>query len=363
MTGTSQLTAESEQAAAEAMMEAGWTDGLPIVVPTPERVAAMVATGGLEPDLVLGSVGPSNGIATVEKVAVNAVMAGCHPDYFPVVIAAVRAVCDPQFDIGEIQATTHGLGPVIIVNGPAREVCGGIVSGFGALGPGFRPNMTIGRAVRLVLMNIGGGRPGISDMSLFGQPGKLACCFAEAEEDSPFEPLASTFGFGPEQSAVIVAGLESPHSVMAAPDRSDPEAGERLIRVIGRSIANAGSNNTYIGRGTVLVVLNPDHASLLADYGYTRTTLRRAICDAAVSDADDLRSFAPVGMPADAEGRVPAIRDERNLLVAVAGGTGVYSLVFNSWGAGNNGNVAVAKEIEIGQACALPGVDEATPAT
>ncbi len=347
--------AEDEAVAAEELFESGWTDGLPVVVPTPERVGMMLATGGLDPDAVLGTVGPLNGTATVEKVAVNAVMAGCQPDWFPVVIAAVRAVSRPEFDIGEIQSTTHGLGPVVVVNGPAREICGGIASGWGALGAGHRPNVTIGRALRLVLMNIGGGRPGVTDMALHGQPGKIACCFAEAEEESPFAPLHTTFGFAAEDSAVVVAGVESPHSVVASPNRGDPEAAERLVRVIGRSIANAGSNNTYFGTGNVLVVLNPDHAQLLADFGYTRESLRARVCEEAVTPRETLESFAPLNPVRGEEPLVRAIRDERNLLIAVAGGTGVYSQVMNSWGGGTYGNVAVAQEIEIDQACELPG--------
>lgn len=179
MTGTAlrsaRLPAPDEAAALELFFARGWTDGLPVVVPTSQRVEAMLTfAGDLDPDVIVGAVGLADGEATVERVAVSALMAGCTPDMFPVVLAAVEAVTDPRFNLGPVQATTHAVCPVILVNGPVRRECG-VASGTGALGPGFRANATIGRALRLVLMNIGGGRPGTGDMALLGQPGKFTC--------------------------------------------------------------------------------------------------------------------------------------------------------------------------------------------
>ena len=182
------LEAADEGAAVELLHELGCTDGLPVIVPTRERVDRMVLATGLDADLVLGQLGPSMGVATVEKVAAAAVMAGCLPDHVPVVVAAVRAVADERFDLSEVQATTHAISPLILVNGPVRHAAG-VASGFGALGPGHRANVAIGRALRLAMINIGGGRAGISDMALLGHPGKLGACLAEAEESSPWEPL------------------------------------------------------------------------------------------------------------------------------------------------------------------------------
>src|SRR5262249_43250966 len=145
--------------------------------------------GGLDADMVLGDVGPAYARATVENVAANAVMAGCLPEHFPVGIAAVRAVCDDTFDLAVGQSTTHAPAPGMIVHGPAPGACGGVASGWGALGPGHRANASIGRALRLVLGNIGGARPGSTDMAVLGQPGKFTACLAEAEETSPFAPL------------------------------------------------------------------------------------------------------------------------------------------------------------------------------
>jgi hypothetical protein len=356
MLRASHHTSRDEARALEEFHDRGWTDGLPIIIPTSERVEEMLVPGGADADLVLGAIGPGNGEATVEKVAINAVMAGCRPEYFPVVLAAVKAVCDPAFDIGEVQSTTHALGPAIIVNGPARDACGPIASGWGALGPGHRANASIGRALRLVLINIGGARPGLSDMAVLGQPGKFTCCFAEAEEESPFPPLHSVFGFRRDQSAVTVVGVESPHSVMGVTDSDDPEAAERLLRVLAASVANAGSNNTYFGSGSVIVVLNPLHAGVLAGAGLTYEQVRERLVELAVTRRSLLRSYAPFNkIPAkDPDDFIPAIRSPKRVVLCVAGGPGIYSAVFNSWGGGRTGGVPVSKEIELDFACELP---------
>lgn len=179
------LEAVDEETALEMLHDLQCTDGLPVVIPTPDRVSRCVLASGQDGDMVLGELGPAMGIATVEKVAACAVMAGCKPDYMPLVIAAVKAVADPKFDLSELQATTHCTAPLIIVNGPARNDCGPVAASYGALGPGHRANASIGRALRLCLINIGGGRPGVSDMALHGHPGKFTYCLAELEEESP----------------------------------------------------------------------------------------------------------------------------------------------------------------------------------
>ncbi|MCC7363051.1 MAG: hypothetical protein IT303_01665 [Dehalococcoidia bacterium] len=349
-------TSYDEATALEELHQRGWTDGLPVVIPTVERVEQMLLGGGLDPDIILGHVGPGYGEATVEKVAVNAVMAGCLPEHFPVVIAAVRAVCDDGFDLGVLQSTTHALGPVVIVNGPAREICGNIASGWGALGPGHRANASIGRALRLVLGNIGGAQPGISDMAVLGQPGKFTACFAEAEETSPFPPLHVARGFGPDQSAVTVVGVEAPHSVIATPDGDDPDAADRMLRTLAASIANAGANSTYGGQGTTLVVLNPAHARILEKGGHTRESVQQKLHEYAVTPKRVLNTWAPMRMhPAEnGDELVRAIASPEKVVVAVAGGEGIYSAVFNCWGGGEHAVVPVTTEIEIGQACELP---------
>ena len=167
------LEADNEETALELLHDLQCTDGLPVVIPTPERVDRFILACGQDADMVLGEMGPAMGAATIEKVAAAAVMAGCKPDYMPLLVAAVTAAADPKFDLAELQATTHCTAPLIIVNGPARFDCGPVASGYGALGPGHRANASIGRALRLCLINIGGGRPGRSEMALLGHPGKF----------------------------------------------------------------------------------------------------------------------------------------------------------------------------------------------
>lgn len=354
---TDRLEAADETDALEQLHALGCTDGLPVVIPTEDRVARMVLASGYDPDINLGNMGPLGGAATIDKVAACAVMAGCLPDYMPVVVAAVRAVLAPEFDTTEMQGTTHCLTPMIIVNGPARHECGDIASGFGCLGPGFRSNASIGRAVRLAMMNIGGARPGVSDMALHGQPGKFTFCFAENEEESPFSPLHTSRGFELGQSTVTVAGVEGPQSVIGVIDADDPDSAVRLLRSIGQSLARIGANNAHFGKGTGVVVLNPEHANGLAAAGFNRETVTERIFEFAANRVGDLKQVAGLNdrifKLAD-DDLVPAFRSVDELLVVMAGGTGLYTMVMTSWGAGPHDNPAVSVEIETDQACEIP---------
>ena len=168
--------------------ERGWTDGLPIVPPTERRVHELLKQTPRDPREVVGVLPPRQGEATVEKIAVNAVMAGCRPEYFPVVLAAIEALADPLFNLDSVQATTHPVATLLVVNGPITRAIG-LQAGYGSFGQGFRANLTIGRAVRLVLMNVGGGLPGSGDRATQGTPAKIAYCVAENEAESPWEPL------------------------------------------------------------------------------------------------------------------------------------------------------------------------------
>ena len=348
-------TAPDEEAALETFFQNGWTDGLPVVIPTPERVENMlVFTGGLDRDVIVGVLGPAQGEATVEKIAVNAVMAGCLPEYMPILIAAVEAVADPEFNLGPIQATTHGAGPVIFVNGPARLDCS-IQSGTGALGPGYRANATIGRALRLVLMNIGGGRPGSGDMALFGQPGKFTCCMAEAEEESPFEPLHVSRGYSPETSTVTVLAAEAPHSVICLIDPDAPDNADRILRVLAEGLANMASNPIYMRRGMNAVILNPDHADELAKAGLGRREIQERLFELAVRRRGDLRRFGgPLVDEGDDDDLLTVVQDPSDFLVLVGGGRGLYSMVVNSWGGGPMGNIAITKPVREEKACLVP---------
>ncbi len=350
------LVAADEAQALEALHTAGRTDGLPVVIPTPERVERMILASGLDADLSLGAVGPNLGDATIEKVCIAAVMAGCLPDHLPVVIASVQAICDERLDTTEWQSTTHAISPLIIVNGPARTSCGSIASGFGALGPGHRANASIGRAVRLVLTNIGGARPGISDMALLGHGAKFGAVLAENEEDSPWEPWSASIGYSSTQSTVTVVGTEPPHSVMSVGDADDPAAPDRLLDSLAATIANVGSNNAFFRRGVVVVALNPDHVRSLANAGHTRQSVQQALHTRATNPLARLRALNPTfagNGPDDMVVRATASPDD--VIVIVAGGGGIYSAVFPSWGAGPHANPFVTVEIAVDQACEIPG--------
>ena len=256
------------EAVQELYLERGWTDGLPIVPPTIERVEAMLAATPRDPQEIIGEIPPNWGSATVEKLAINAVMAGCKPKYLPVVIAAVEAMCDPLFNLYAIQATTHPCAPLIIVNGPICDELG-LHGGSGAYGPGWRPNATIGRSVRLAQLNVGGARPGVGDMSTQGAPSKYTYCVAENQEANPWEALHIERGFGAEQSTVTVLAGEPPHNIN---DHSGSSA-EDILTIVAGAISITGANNAYTG-GETLLALGPEHAATIADDGFGKREIR-----------------------------------------------------------------------------------------
>lgn len=353
------LTAPDEAGALERLHELGCTDGLPVVIPTPARVERMVLAAVAEPTIDLGVMGPQGSATTIEKVAANAVMAGCRPDDFPIVLAAVRALLRPEMDLAELQGTTHSIAPLLVVNGPlARAV--GLAGGFGALGPGHRANATIGRAVRLCLLNIGGARPGVSDMALLGHPGKFTMCLTEDVDHSPWPSCAVAAGYPADATVVTVIGVEAPHSVVFVDDADDPTSPERLLRTTAATIANVGSNNAHFRTGSVAVAFNVDHAAVLARAGYDRAGVQAALHRWATNRRDVLRAlnpgFVPDGDPADELAAVPS---PDQILVLVAGGGGLYSAVFPSWSAGAHANPILHEVVETDQACAIPSREEA----
>ena len=349
------LEAANEEAALEQLHELGCTDGLPIVVPTPARVERFVLASGLDADMVLGEMGPAMGIATVEKVAAAAVMAGCIPDYMPLVVAAAKAAADPRFDLGELQATTHCTAPLIVVNGPVRLDCG-VASGFGALGPGHRANASIGRALRLCLINLGGGKPGLSDMALLGHPGKFTYCLAEAEEESPFPPMHVSLGFNPQDSVVTLLGCEAPHSVIYSDNADDPEDAEKLLHVLSVGLANLATNHAILNSGSAMVVLNPKHADLLGRANMSRDAVQQRLWELThLPTADHNRYGGQFGS------RFPgpeysAFAKPENILIMVAGGSGLYSMVMPSWGGAGHFNCPVSVTVERDWFCEVPAL-------
>src|ERR671923_959007 len=203
----------------EALFARGVTDGLPVVPPTRERVARAIEASGRAADELIALVPPNFGRATVEKIAINAVMAGCKPEYLPVVIAAVDAVCDERFDPHGVAATTKPTAPLIVVNGPIRGELE-INCGANLFGPGWRANATIGRALRLVCVNLGGAVPGVVSMSCFAHPGRYTYCIGEREEASPWESLAVEHGFAPTDSTVALLAADAPPTRYDQPSRT-----------------------------------------------------------------------------------------------------------------------------------------------
>src|SRR5437016_5437952 len=252
----------------EACFERGWSDGLPVVPPTPERVLRMLEGTRRAPGEVVAVVPPDYAECTIEKVAINAVMAGCRPEYLPVVLAAVEAACTDEFNIHGILATTYFVGPVVIVNGPiARAI--GMNSGVNALGQGNRANATIGRALQLVIRNVGGGRPGGVDRATLGNPGKYTFCFAEDEAGSPWEPLSVERGFGPGASTVTLFAGSGVHGVVDQLSRT-PESLARSLALALRAVAHP---KLALGFDAVLVV-SPEHARVFKEAGWDKAHLQ-----------------------------------------------------------------------------------------
>ena len=312
--------ADDLEAVQQLYLERGWSDGLPVVPPTPERVEAMLAATGLPPQQVVGEVPPNWGAATVEKLAINAVMAGCLPDYLPVLVAAFDAMCDPAFNFYAIQATTHPCAPLVIVNGPIRQRLG-MNAGSGAYGPGWRANATIGRAVRLALLNVGGAYPGVGDMSTQGAPSKYTYCVAENEEENPWQPLHVERGFRPDQSTVTVLAGEPPHNINDHTGRS----GDEILTLIAGAMAVTGANNAYTG-GETLLALGPEHAATMARDGMSKADVvewlrQRALIPLERYTHDTLiERFGAIP-----DGPVPMVRHPEDLAIIVLGGPGKHS--------------------------------------
>ena len=255
----------------EAAFVRGWTDGLPVTPPTEERVARMLEGTTLPPDRVICVLPPGLAECTVEKVAVNAVMAGCLPEYLPVVLAAVEAAAGSRFNIHGVTATTYFTGPVMVVNGPIRRRIG-MNSGINVLGPGNRANLTIGRALNLVVRNVGGGRPGGVDGATLGSPGKLSFCFPEDEEESPWESLAVERGFSAQDSTVTLFAGHGPIEIVDQKSRNP----ESLAATYASQLRMIG-HPKLVGLVDAIVVITPEHARVFRKSGWSKTRLRQEI--------------------------------------------------------------------------------------
>jgi peroxiredoxin len=307
----------------EEMFERGWTDGLPVVPPTAERVEAML--GGRDGTESLGPVPPGQGEATLARVAACAVLAGCRPEYFPVVLAAARAALRPEFNLNGQAVTTQPAGQLVIVNGPARELLE-LNGGIGALGPGRRANLTIGRALRLLISLTGEGYPGRLDRSTLGHPGKLGFCVAEDEEVSPWEPFHVERGYDAGQSVVTVIACDAPLSI--SDHRSTTP--EELTRVLGWAAAATWSPNWWPLGAPSLFVICPEHAEMFRGAGWDKDRVRQEMFTAVRRPAGELRwgETTPQVLGARDEEMIPKWSAPQDILLLVAGGeAGRYSAV------------------------------------
>jgi len=294
-----QITIDDTIDPIEACYQNGWTDGLPVVPPTPDRVEKMLRGTERSPQELITSVPPKWGKATIEKIAINAVMAGCLPEYLPVILAAVEAMAAEKFNLHGVQVTTSHVSPMIIVNGPIRQELD-INDGFNVFGQGWRANATIGRAIRLICTNIGGALPGELDRAAFGHIGKFTCCIAENEEDSPWDPLHVERGFLSKDSAVTIFAGAGPQSI----NDHGSNTAEGILNTICQNISSPGNSS-----GETLIVIGVEHAKTISEDGFSKS---------------DVRNFIV---------RTTERFSQEDLLLMVAGGpAGRWSMLVQGWG-------------------------------
>jgi hypothetical protein len=335
----------------EIWFDKGVTDGLPVVPPSRARVDRMLGASSRARDDLVGEVAPNYGRATVEKIAINAVMAGCRPEYFPVVLAAVEAACDASFNLHGVSTSTHFSGPLIVVHGPIRPRIG-LNCSFGVFGPGYRANATIGRALRLVMINVGGARPGLTSMSTFGHPGRYTYCIGEHEEASPWPPYHACRGLAATDSAVTVFAGEAPHGISDHASRT----ARALAGSLGWSMASLWNAKHFPLYSHTMLVVGPEHARTFADDGWSKDDLVRHIFETVrvpygrLKPAEDngegtnLR-FAKGGEPAPDQ-PIAKFPSPEELHVVVAGGTaGRFSMAIPGWLGTKNGSRPVTVPI------------------
>jgi AhpC/TSA family len=315
------MAARPDQDEMEEMFERGWTDGLPVVPPTDERVQRMLGT--YLGDTSLGPVPPGMGEATLARLAACAVLAGCRPAYFPVVVAAARAALDAKFNVHGQAVTTQPAGQLIVVNGPVRHELG-MNSGMGALGPGNRANLTIGRALRLMIELTGGGMPGALDRSTLGHMGKLGFCIAENEEVSPWTPLHVERGYAPEQSVVTLIGSDAPLSISDHRSRTPEDLGY----ILAWAAASTWSTNWWPLSEPSVFIICPEHADMFRAHGWSKQQLREYMFEAVRKPAKSLRrgETTPYVHASDPDAEVHKWTSAAEIILLVAGGeAGRYS--------------------------------------
>jgi hypothetical protein len=330
----------------EAGFERGWSDGLPLVPPTEARVLRMLEGTSRVPDEVVGIIPPNNAECTVEKAAINAVMAGCKPEYLPVVLAVVEAACLDEFCMHGLLATTYFSGPVVIVNGPIAKAIG-MNSGVNALGQGNRANATIGRALQLVIRNVGGGRPGEVDRATLGNPGKYTFCFAENEQASPWESLAVEQGFPADASTVTLFagnGVQDIYDQLSRTPESLAHSFAACLRVVTHPKIVLGAD--------ALLVVSPEHARVFREAGWSKARLKQELEHLLQLPVETLARGAggiAEGMPQrliENRQTMPKFRPGGLLIVHAGGQAGLFSAIIAGWAnSGPRGSQPVTKAI------------------
>lgn len=330
--------------AMEACYERGWTDGLPVVPPTAVRVLRMLAGSDRAASEIIGRVPPDNVECSVEKVAINAVLAGCKPDYFPTVLAVVEAALKDEFCMHGLLCTTYFSSPVVIVNGPVVKRIG-MNSGGNALGQGNRANATIGRALQLLIRNVGGGKPGGIDRATLGNPGKYTFCFAEDESDADWPSLAMDRGFNRDDSVVSLFAGDGVQPVLDQLSR-EPESLARSMAASLRSVAHVKK----FGMADAVLVVCPEHRRVFREGGWDKERLRQALYDQLMTPGAELMS----GVDGIAEGMPERLKDkllnkfrDDGLHIVTAGGTaGMFSAIISGWVAsGEKGSQLVSQVV------------------
>lgn len=317
----------------------GWTDGLPVIPPTPERVEAFLAAGGFQPGDVLLREPVRGRQVTADKVAINAVMAGCLPEYMPVVSAALEAMSDPDYGLHGPLTSTGGAAPLIIVNGPLAKTLG-INGGVNLFGPGTRANATIGRAIRLIYLNCLGAHPGVLDKSTQGWPGKYSACFAELEESSPWEPYHVENGYAADVSTVTVFAAEAPHNIA----NHVSNTAEGILSTVADAMAALGS----FGPGQTVLVLCPEHINYIAADRWTKRQVKQFLYERAKRTRADMKRLGKMEgqiEPGDESEWIHRGLSPDDILVFVGGGNaGGHSAFFPAWGQ-SRGSIHVTKPI------------------
>ena len=322
----------------EFFLDQPWSDGLPVVTPTEARVARMLAATRRDPAELVGLIPPAMEAATVRTVAIHALMAGCRPEYLPVVLGGIALMLREEFNLNGVQGTMHGVAPLMIVNGPYASTIG-LHGGNGCFGPGFRANAAIGRAIRLMLLNLGGGIPGVGSATVFSTPLRYTACLTENTERSPWESLAAARGYAPGANVITCAMVESPR--LCYDDVSQEP--ERLLTGIADSMAAMSSWNMHV-RSDMVVAMGPEQATICARAGLSRAQVQRRLCELAQRKVGDLKRGGnwrreralKIGVdPDDDDCLVPVIKDARDLHLIVAGGWGPLTAVCHGWGGGS----------------------------